>query len=128
MGDRGNIVVRHGDGQFVHIYSHWRGSDLHRVLHEVLSVDDSLRDEAYLTHRIAVAVSKLCGGESVGISCRYQDNEQPVFMVDPENGTVTKWSSRRYMTWDTAPPTADEVPLQRWTFAEYVRDYATFNG
>lgn len=121
MGDRGNIVVKHGEGQYIHLYTHWHGSELERILRGVIAEWDSLDDETYLTGLIVDAMIDVGHHDPVGISARAQDNERPVLLVDPSKRTVTKWPVSRYDAWNKQPPGDDETPMASWTFEEFVR-------
>lgn len=119
MGDRGNIVVKQGEGQFIHVYTHWCGSELPKVLRSVIAAGDSLDDAPYLTHLIVVAVSKMAGGESVGVSCSPMDNERDVLLVDVDAQQVTLWSDDAYGRKDW--PQNGSTWLASWTFEEFAR-------
>lgn len=47
---------------------------------------------------------------------RRQDNENDIFVIDPENREIQRWSAERYERWDEAPPIPGEKPLETWTF------------
>lgn len=120
MGDRANIVVKHEEKSFVHIYVHSAGYALPALLHKALTENPGdWGDPAYLTAKIAQALM----GElsSVGIASVAQDNDRKVLLVDPfMRRDVTVWASGRYEEWDTNPPDDDAKPLHRWTFQEFV--------
>lgn len=120
MGDRANIIVRHEEKSFVHIYVHCAGYSLPALLHEALKKNpDDWTDPAFLTAKIAEVVMR--EHSLAGIASLSQDNERDVLLVDPfMRSDVTVWRARRYDEWDDTPPSDDERPRFRWTFAEYI--------
>lgn len=86
MGDRGNIAVLQSNGDQVWLYSHWGGSELPERLQAGLKAGkDRWTDESYLTKIIfghAVPAKNWMEETGYGISCRMQDNEHPILVVD----------------------------------------------
>lgn len=118
MGDRGNIIIKHGKGQYVHVYTHHRGFELTDILRNALEPREDWNDATYLTGAIVKCMGH---NSSVGVSLRAQDNERPVLLVDPDKRIVTKWSAGRYDSWDKNPPGDNEMPMTAWTFEAFVR-------
>ena len=116
MGNRGNILVKHGESSYVHVYTHFKGDRLPGVIRHVLSSDDMTIDVAYLTRLVVLAMGDDDDYSGVGISPRRQDNENDIFVIDPENREIQRWSAERYERWDEAPPIPGEKPLETWTF------------
>lgn len=86
MGDRGNIAVLQSNGDQVWLYSHWGGSELPERLQRGLAAGKGRwGDESYLTKIIfghAVPADNWQEETGYGISCRMQDNEYPINVVD----------------------------------------------
>lgn len=85
MGDRGNIAVLQSNGDQVWLYSHWGGYDLPNRLQQALARRWRWSDESYLTKIIfghAVAPDSWRQECNYGISCRLQDNEYAILVVD----------------------------------------------
>ena len=86
MGDRGNIAVLQSGGDQVWLYSHWGGYDLpNRLKAGLIAGKGRWTDEAYLAKIIfghAVPSDNWHQETGYGISCRMQDNENPILVVD----------------------------------------------
>lgn len=94
MGDRGNIAVLQSNKNQVWLYSHWGGSDLPETIRDGLKLasDSSSKhpqsrwkDESYLTRTLfhrALRGFKDTELTGFGISCRMQDNEHDINVVD----------------------------------------------
>lgn len=106
MGDRGNICVSMnngigGHGQ-IYLYTHWNGSCLYDVVHDVLKRRIRWDDDAYLTRMlfcelmihnykndIENIVHNVKSETGFGVSLTIQDNEHPIVYVNPSAQTVT---------------------------------------
>lgn len=52
MGNRGNITVRTANSPDVHLYTHWRGSELPHILSSALARKQRWNDAPYLARII----------------------------------------------------------------------------
>lgn len=52
MGDRGHIVLNYGDNRKIYLYTHWRGSQIDRILAEALDLGKSRWDDPGYLGRI----------------------------------------------------------------------------
>jgi len=92
MGDRGQIIVRHGEGPAVFLYSHWTG---HRLPHQVqVALErgglNRANDAPYLAR---IIFSRLIRGDvdgetGFGISSESCDWEHPAIVLDTFTQTV----------------------------------------
>ncbi len=86
MGDRGNIAVLQSNKDQVWLYSHWGGTELpDRLKVGLLAGKNRWSDESYLTKIIfghAVPLANWTEETGHGISCRMQDNEHSISVVD----------------------------------------------
>lgn len=84
MGDRGNIVVKAGEGEEVCFYAHWRGRELPAVLQTALRRKERWEDASYLARIIFCEMVKGYEHEATGfgISSTLADNEHVVLVVD----------------------------------------------
>lgn len=135
MGDRGNIAVLQDDGDQVWLYSHWGGHDLPRRLQVgLIAGRGRWNDESYLTKIIfghAVPSENWNGETGYGISCRIQDNEYAILVVDIPNQrvyTMPEGSLKNYRVPKGYSPSGatkklthglESVPSGPWTFEEY---------
>jgi len=93
MGDRANVLVREDSADSgVYLYTHWRGTELPRLLQEALQRNVRWNDCPYLTRIIFDGMSKGTHGQELGfgIAARPQDGEDRVLIVDVESQTVTR--------------------------------------
>lgn len=91
MGDRGNVVIKTGDGE-VWLYAHWTGRDLPFPVRKALArATDRWRDAPYLARIIFDAMTDGAHGSltGYGIHPRLTDNEHAILCVRPESGEVT---------------------------------------
>jgi hypothetical protein len=97
MGDRGNILVlqkARDDAPLggIFIYSHWRGSELPKLLQSALKRRLRWTDEGYLTRIIVCEVigkDDFEGETGFGITTYITDNSYPVLIVDVEKQTIS---------------------------------------
>src|SRR3990167_4137528 len=90
MGDRANIIIKETDEQ-VCLYTHWRGSDLHHILHSALvRGKDRWDDFQYLTRIIFCEMIKndILGNTGYGITQKVHDGENHVLVIDVVAQTV----------------------------------------
>jgi len=106
MGDRGNIYIRENrDSEYgIYFYTHWRGSDLKKILQDALKKQWRWYDEAYLNRIIFCELVKhdISGETGYGISLYKQDNEHPIVQVFTDSNEV-------------------EIGGTSWTFNEYIK-------
>lgn len=95
MGERGNVCVKHSDGD-VYLYTHWYGDVLAETVRRALARKQRWTDGSYLTRIIFCEMLREAGPETAldsetgfGISTHEQDNNYPVIYVDPEQQMVT---------------------------------------
>lgn len=86
MGDRGNVAIVQNKSDQVWLYSHWGGSELPDRVREGLKAGTGrFNDDSYLTKIIighCVPADNWQEETGYGISCRLQDNEHPIIVVD----------------------------------------------
>lgn len=86
MGDRGNVAIIQNKTDQVWLYSHWGGTELPERVQVGLAVGIARwTDESYLTKIIighCVPTENWHEETGYGISCRMQDNEHPIIVVD----------------------------------------------
>ena len=86
MGDRGNIAIIQSNDDQVWLYSHWGGYELpDRLRQGIIAGKGRWGDESYLAKIIighAVPADNWLEETGYGISCRMQDNEHPINVVD----------------------------------------------
>src|SRR5258706_10826564 len=120
MGDRGNIAVLQSDGDQVWLYSHWGGYDLPSQLQNGLKAGRGRwHDESYLAKIIfgaAVPSENWSEETGYGISCRMQDNEHPINVVDIPGQRVFFMPEESLK--DGKVP-AGYQPKKSWSFEEY---------
>jgi len=120
MGDRGNIAVLQSGNDQVWLYSHWGGSDLPGQLKQGLTAGKPRwSDESYLTKIIFGCVVPKEDWEretGFGISCRMQDNEHPINVVDIPNQRVFTMPEERL---ENCKVPKDYEPDSSKTFEEY---------
>lgn len=124
MGDRGNLaVLQEGGKDQVWLYTHWCGASLPGLLQDGLTAGRARwEDEPYLTKMLfgfIVEPSEWQQETGFGVSCRLQDHEWPVLVVDIAN--------QRVFTIEVGDLESFKVPLnynpkpsESWTFEEYV--------
>lgn len=120
MGDRGNIVVRSGDGD-VWFYTHWSGSEIgERAKAGLLAGKGRWDDPPYLARIIFNALQEDDRGETgFGISTRMQDNEHPILVIDtnPPGGAVYVVDEKTVNSDGTLPKNGP--PKNAETFAQF---------
>lgn len=92
MGDRGNIKVYQYEGDApVYLYTHWRGSEIYKVVKTALARRLRWEDPPYLTRIIFCELVK--GDEAsetgFGITTSIGDNEHTIIGVNPIKQEVT---------------------------------------
>lgn len=127
LGDRGNIAVLQSDGDQVWLYSHWGGTELPERLQDGLAAGRGRwNDEPYLTKIIfgyAVPNDNWQEETGYGISCRMQDNEHPINVVDiPKQRVFTMLESQ--LKDGKVPP--DYEPDKWQSFQEYALSGQSF--
>ena len=91
MGDRGNIrlVGKQFGPTGIYFYTHWSGSSIKEWLANALERKQRWEDPAYLARIIFCELiapgDDLLGETGYGISCRIQDNEHNILVVDTDN-------------------------------------------
>ena len=108
--------------QQVWIYSHWCGTELPEWLQTGLR-DGKSRwgDDSYLARTIICRVipeKQITEVTGFGISCRLQDNEYPILVVDMQSQTVFSIPEEELTDAGQVPP--DYKPDEVWTFEEYI--------
>lgn len=124
MGDRGNIAVLQdsGNGQIdqVWFYGHWAGTAMPAVLKEALKAGKGRwDDDPYLARIIfcrMLAPERLYDDTGFGISCRLQDNEHPILVVDCRTKRV--FTIKEEQLKDFKVP-LNYKPKTSWSFEEY---------
>ena len=125
MGDRGNIAVLQSNKDQVWLYSHWGGTELPERLQAGLKAGKGRwSDESYLTKIIfghAVPDDNWKAETGYGISCRIQDNEHKILVVDIEKRVVFTMSASA-LTDGKVPDGYDPltVPGSVWSFEDYI--------
>lgn len=118
MAERGNIVVRQRapfkGASHVFLYTHYRGSELHRIAQQAVQVaQPRWGDEAYFTR---IVFDTLLDGErgvgGFGISTYIIDNEYPLILLDPVKQRVAFHCSNDALFSDP--------PIKQWSFTEFV--------
>lgn len=86
MGDRGNIAIIQSDQDQVWLYSHWGGHGLPKLLKAGLTKGKERWDDPSYLAKIIIGAAVPAGNwdkeTGYGISCRMQDNEHPINVVD----------------------------------------------
>lgn len=86
MGYRGNIAIVQSNNDQVWLYSHWGGSELPQQLKKAMhKAEPRWTDESYCAKIIignCVPAKNWNEETGYGISCRLQDNEYPINVVD----------------------------------------------
>ena len=105
MGDRANVHVRHDDlDSGVYLYTHWRGSELPRILRDALARKERWNDCQYLTRIIFCNMieGEEDGSTGFGISSIIGDGDSRILWVDSSSQTVTRnsktWTFREYIS------------------------------
>lgn len=91
MGDRANVIVTSGN-QKVCLYTHWRGTELPKILQDALKRGESrVSDFQYITRIIFNEMTKGYEMEltGFGISCKVHDNQHELINFDVDDQTVT---------------------------------------
>lgn len=119
MGDRGNIAVIQSEGDQVWLYSHWGGTELPERLQTGLKAGKGRwNDESYLTKIIfRDAVRDWSGDTGYGISCRMQDNEHTILVVDIPGKQVFLISENELS--DRRIPKDYKPTLGDWSFEDF---------
>lgn len=124
MGDRGNIVVLQdsGNGQIdqVWFYGHWSGYAMPGQLQEALKAGKGRwDDDSYLARIIfcrLLTPETLYNETGFGISCRLQDNEHPILVVDCRTNRVFTIEEEQLKNFKVP---LDFNPQTSWTFQDY---------
>ena len=113
MGDRANVMVKGSQDSRVYLYTHWGGEELPIALRDALRRGRSRwGDDSYLARIIFCEMVKGKEAESTGfgISAYLVDNEHPILVVDPQEGTVSLEATAGQV-----------VPGRSWTFGDYCK-------
>lgn len=114
MGDRGNVFCReqYEKEGGVYLYSHWGGSELPRIVQDVLKRRQRWDDGPYLTRMIFSAMIKEDIDDEVGygISVTLGDNGHPIVVVDTNTQTV-----------GFAHEGKEPKTYVQWSFKEYIQ-------
>ena len=111
MGDRGNIFMKEDmDDSGVYLYTHWRGSELPKLLQTALQKKARWNDGPYLARIIFDVMTEGYHGEEAGfgISCFLEDGDDKIIIVD-----VDKWGRRK--------PKVILPDGREFTFDEYIK-------
>lgn len=119
MGDRANIcmVQNHSGKGTIYLYTHWKGSELPKILQQALQKGkERWNDESYLARIIFCAMvgddmESLTG---FGISTYFTDNEHPILVVDAQQ-KIVGLAKESDIPHDGTPPPV----YQQWSFASY---------
>lgn len=110
MGDRGNIVMHYEVGGEIYFYSHWRGSDLPKILQAaLLKGKDRWDDSQYLPRIVFCELVKgdEGGRTGYGISPTIGDNEYALLHVHLGNQTIKlrdhSWTFGEFCTLKVLP-------------------------
>jgi len=117
MGARGNIAIKQSGDVRIYFYTHWRGSELPKILRDALGRGKNRWDDpAYLARMIFDEMTSGEKGETgFGISTEVQDNEYPILVVNPDERVITIdgiGSGPNVLALGVAPK-------HSWTFAEF---------
>lgn len=106
MGDRGNILIGG-----VYLYTHWGGSELHKILQDALKKRWRWDDTPYLTRIIFCEMIKGCEEEETGfaISTKINDNEHNILEVDVDDNIIIERD------------TSFKV-IKKWSFEDFIRE------
>jgi hypothetical protein len=92
MGDRGNLVVRQTpdtNRDDVWLYTHWRGSDIPRIVRDVLAKRIRWYDPTYFTRIAYDVLTENAGPElGFGIGTSISDNEHDIVVIDLSNELI----------------------------------------
>ena len=107
MGDRANVKVVEGNSK-VFLYTHWRGSELPKILQQALSYKERWTDNQYLAR---IIFQEMLGDDTgtmgFGISSTVGDGEDRVLTVNVDKQEVSvanpkiTWSFEEYLSADT---------------------------
>lgn len=109
MGDRAQIIIKNA-GTVIHLYTHWNGSMLPKLLENGLRAGKSRwDDDSYLTRILfcnLIGKSDLLATTGFGISTRYQDSS-------PETDLIVDMDEQRVYYMDHYRSFADYIAMPR---------------
>ena len=104
MGDRGNVKIidSFDPDRHVHLYTHWRGSELKDIVKCALAKRWRWDDSAYLARIVFCEMIKGAEGDETGFGISQEAcDEGPLVVLDPANQKIT-------------------IGKRTWTFEEFV--------